>query len=68
LESWINIEKGDFEPPGLTGLKTEGERKDATSKSFMTNTRSYLVSICGLRFILNRAKRKISADGGEINK
>jgi hypothetical protein len=32
LESWINIEKEDFEPPDLTGLKNEEEKKDATSK------------------------------------
>ena len=44
LESWINIEREDYEPPDLAGLETEEEKKEATSKAFLSNARPHLVS------------------------
>jgi len=44
LESWINIEREDFEPPDLTSLETENEKQEAFSKAFMSNARPHMVS------------------------
>jgi hypothetical protein len=44
LESWINIEREDYEPPDLSGFETEEEQKEATSKAVMSNARPHLVS------------------------
>ncbi|KAE9382252.1 hypothetical protein N431DRAFT_425683 [Stipitochalara longipes BDJ] len=44
LESWINIEREDYEPPDLKGLETEEEKQSAISKAFMSNARPHMVS------------------------
>jgi len=44
LESWINIEREDYEPPDLTGLETEDEKQDALSKASLSNARPHMVS------------------------
>ncbi|PMD32557.1 hypothetical protein L207DRAFT_518480 [Hyaloscypha variabilis F] len=44
LESWINIEREDYEPPDLTSLETEEEKREAREKAFMSNARPHMVS------------------------
>lgn len=43
LESWIKIEREDFEPPDLSGLHTE-EKRTAISEALTSNARPHMVS------------------------
>jgi len=55
-ESSMNIQRGDYELPDLTGLQTDAERQEATLKAYISNARPHLV---------NKARAPIDIEWGQ---